>query len=145
MAEKRTCSFCGNAIEPGTGKLFIKKDGTVYYFCDNKCKKNRIDLGRVPRRTRWTVRYAELKATALKRERGEMAKDEPDEALEEEEIEEKSKKAAKPAAQKRQEEKRGPKKETVEKKAVEQKKTAAPSTEKQKSSSKPKEQKKMKA
>jgi large subunit ribosomal protein L24e len=76
MAEKRNCSFCGNAIEPGTGKMFIKKDGTVYYFCNNKCKKNRIDLGRVPRRTRWTIRHAELKATAIRRQKGEITEEE---------------------------------------------------------------------
>ena len=69
MVEKRNCSFCGEPIEPGTGKMYIKKDGTVFYFCSNKCKKNRIDIGRVPRRTRWTVRYAELKASSLKRKK----------------------------------------------------------------------------
>lgn len=70
MVEKRNCSFCGETIEPGTGKMYIRKDGTIYYFCSNKCKKNRIDLGRVPRRTRWTVRYSELKASTLSRTRG---------------------------------------------------------------------------
>jgi len=69
MVEKRNCSFCGNAIEPGTGKMYIRKDGTVYNFCCNKCKKNSVDLGRVSRRTRWTTRYAELKASSLKREK----------------------------------------------------------------------------
>ena len=68
MVEKRNCSFCGEAIEPGTGKIYVKKDGTVYNFCTNKCKKNRIDIGRVPRRTRWTIRYNELKASSLSRE-----------------------------------------------------------------------------
>ena len=68
MVEKRNCSFCGEPIEPGTGKIYIKKDGTVYNFCTNKCKKNRIDIGRVPRRTKWTVRYNELKASSLSRE-----------------------------------------------------------------------------
>ena len=68
MVEKRNCSFCGEDIEPGTGKMFVKKDGTVYTFCSNKCKKNRIDIGRVPRRTKWTIRYSELKASSLSRE-----------------------------------------------------------------------------
>ena len=74
MVEKRNCSFCGEPIEPGTGKMYVKKDGTVFSFCSNKCKKNRIDLGRVPRRTRWTVRYSELKAGTLRRKE---AKKEP--------------------------------------------------------------------
>ncbi len=67
MVEKRNCSFCGEDIEPGTGKMYVKKDGTVYTFCSNKCKKNRIDIGRVPRRTKWTIRYNELKASSLSR------------------------------------------------------------------------------
>jgi large subunit ribosomal protein L24e len=58
MVERRTCSFCGNEIEPGTGKLFVKKDGTVFNFCKNKCQKNMLDLGRVPRRVRWSKYYA---------------------------------------------------------------------------------------
>ncbi len=58
MVEKRNCSFCGNPIEPGTGRMYAKKDGTVYFFCKNKCKKNMVDLKRVPRNTRWTQAYA---------------------------------------------------------------------------------------
>ena len=38
------CSFCGNEIEPGTGKLYAKKDGTVFNFCKNKCQKNMLKL-----------------------------------------------------------------------------------------------------
>ena len=51
--EKRKCSFCGSAIEPGTGKLYAKKDGTVFYFCSSKCQRN-LALGRIPRHVRWT-------------------------------------------------------------------------------------------
>ena len=69
MVEKRNCSFCGDAIEPGTGKLYVRKDGSVFNFCSNKCQKNNIGLGRVSRRTRWTVRYGELKASTLNREK----------------------------------------------------------------------------
>jgi len=79
MVEKRNCSFCGQAIEPGTGKMFIKKDGTVFNFCSNKCKKNNIGLGRVSRRTRWTTRYGELKASTLQREKGPEEEAEPQE------------------------------------------------------------------
>ena len=57
MVEQRTCSFCGNDIEPGTGKMHVKKDGTIFYFCKNKCKKNMIVLKRVPRRVKWTKNY----------------------------------------------------------------------------------------
>ncbi|MBE3122542.1 MAG: 50S ribosomal protein L24e [Euryarchaeota archaeon] len=58
MVEKRTCSFCGTDIEPGTGKLFVKKDGTVLFFCKMKCQKNMLKLGRIPRRVRWTKTYS---------------------------------------------------------------------------------------
>jgi len=47
--EERKCSFCNRKIEAGTGKIYAKKDGTVYYFCSSKCEKNMIELGRVPK------------------------------------------------------------------------------------------------
>jgi len=57
MVERRKCSFCGNEIEPGTGKLYAKRDGTVLFFCKNKCQKNMLDLKRIPRRVKWTKYY----------------------------------------------------------------------------------------
>ncbi|TGC07901.1 50S ribosomal protein L24e [Methanolobus halotolerans] len=51
--EQRKCSFCGNFLEAGTGKLFVKKDGSTYLFCSSKCEGN-FELGRLPRRTVWT-------------------------------------------------------------------------------------------
>jgi large subunit ribosomal protein L24e len=53
MVETHNCSFCGNQLEPGTGKMFVKKDGTIFYFCSTKCQNNQ-KLGRVPRRVQWT-------------------------------------------------------------------------------------------
>ncbi len=61
MVELRVCSFCGKEIEPGTGKMFIKKDGTVFLFCSNKCSKNMVDMERIPRRVTWTRAYAREK------------------------------------------------------------------------------------
>ncbi len=66
MAEKRICSFCGAEIEPGTGKMFVKKDGTVLNFCTNKCYKNMIELKRVPRTTAWTAKFADEKEARLR-------------------------------------------------------------------------------
>ncbi|MCL2711885.1 MAG: 50S ribosomal protein L24e [Methanomassiliicoccaceae archaeon] len=66
MVEKRHCSFCGAEIEPGTGKMFVKKDGTVLNFCTNKCYKNMIELKRVPRTTRWTEKFKTEKKARLK-------------------------------------------------------------------------------
>jgi large subunit ribosomal protein L24e len=62
MAEIRKCSFCYREIEPGTGKMYVKKDGTIYNFCTSKCQKNMIDLKRVPRRTAWTDKAISEKA-----------------------------------------------------------------------------------
>ena len=66
MAEIRKCSFCYREIEPGTGKMFVKKDGTVLHFCTNKCYKNMIELKRVARTTEWTEKAAKEKAARLK-------------------------------------------------------------------------------
>ncbi len=48
------CTFCGAAIEQGTGKMYIKKDGTVLYFESSKCQRNMVELGRVNRHVGWT-------------------------------------------------------------------------------------------
>lgn len=48
------CSFCGKNIQIGTGKMYVKKDGTKYYFCSSKCEKNTLTLGRKKRKAKWT-------------------------------------------------------------------------------------------
>ena len=60
----RKCSFCGASIEPGTGKMFVKKDGTILFFDTNKCYKNMIELKRVARTTEWTEKAAIEKASS---------------------------------------------------------------------------------
>lgn len=57
MVEHRVCSFCGEPVEPGTGTLYIKKDGTQYTFCSSKCRHNLLKLGRQPRYFKWTRAY----------------------------------------------------------------------------------------
>ncbi len=57
MPVSRTCTFCGNDIEPGTGKMYVRRDGNVHFFCSGKCQKNQLGLGRVGRKVRWTRRY----------------------------------------------------------------------------------------
>ncbi|NYT11106.1 MAG: 50S ribosomal protein L24e [Methanomassiliicoccales archaeon] len=83
MVERRICSFCGQDIEPGTGRLHVKKDGTVYQFCTSKCYKNMVQLRRVPRRTAWTAQFfrekeAKLRSMAAHSEAKEEAAEEPD-------------------------------------------------------------------
>jgi len=54
MAETKICSFTGKPIPPGTGMMYVKKTGQVLYFINSKAKKNYLNLGRVPARTKWT-------------------------------------------------------------------------------------------
>ena len=66
MVERRVCTFCGKEIEPGTGRMYVKKDGVTYQFCASKCYKNMIELKRIPRRTEWTSWHAREKQVRLK-------------------------------------------------------------------------------
>lgn len=66
------CSFCGSAIEPGTGKMYIKRDGTVFHYDSAKCQRNQVGLGRVNRHVKWTQAAANAKVVA-----GHAAKGEP--------------------------------------------------------------------
>ena len=58
MAE---CTFCGKKLNPGTGILFVKKDGTPFFFCSRKCEKNRLKLKRKPISTKWTAAHSAVK------------------------------------------------------------------------------------
>ncbi|MFH1424201.1 MAG: 50S ribosomal protein L24e [archaeon] len=55
------CSFCGDDVELGTGKMFVKKDGAVLHFCSMKCEKNMLKLKRNPIKTPWTYAYKKFK------------------------------------------------------------------------------------
>lgn len=63
MVVKRQCSFCAAEIEPGTGSMFVKRDGTVFHFCTGSCRKQQLHLGRVGHRLKWTRAHA-LKRSA---------------------------------------------------------------------------------
>ncbi len=54
------CSFCGMEFY-GKGKIYVKKDGTVYKFCSRKCERNLLNLKRNPRKIRWTLTFAKVK------------------------------------------------------------------------------------
>ncbi|AJF63021.1 MAG: 50S ribosomal protein L24e [archaeon GW2011_AR20] len=51
------CSFCGEVITPGTGKIFILTTGKILYFCSNKCEKNMLKLKRKNTESKWTKFY----------------------------------------------------------------------------------------
>ncbi len=56
------CHFCGKEIKKGTGLLYVKKNGTTFYFCCSKCFRNCIKLGREGRKVKWTERFKQFKA-----------------------------------------------------------------------------------
>ncbi|HIA39663.1 MAG TPA: 50S ribosomal protein L24e [Candidatus Poseidoniales archaeon] len=57
MPERRVCSFSGEEIEPGTGLMFVQRDGTVKWFKNSKARKNALKLKRNPRKVKWTRHY----------------------------------------------------------------------------------------
>jgi large subunit ribosomal protein L24e len=54
MVDTRICDYSGEEIEPGTGTMYVKKDGTILHFVDSKAEKNYF-LGREPRDLEWTA------------------------------------------------------------------------------------------
>ena len=51
------CSFSGESIPKGMGKMYVLKDGKVLWFKDSKAQKNYLQLKRKPLETRWTEQY----------------------------------------------------------------------------------------
>ncbi|HLD59208.1 MAG TPA: 50S ribosomal protein L24e [archaeon] len=47
------CNFCGKEIMPGTGTMYVKKEGAVFFFCSRKCRMNLMKLHRNPARKKW--------------------------------------------------------------------------------------------
>lgn len=91
MVEQHLCSFCGEQIEPGTGKMYVRKDGTTLLFCTNKCYKNMVELKRVPRNVTWTKAYATKKSiTMAAKEKSEAKVEEKAEAPAEAKVEKKA-------------------------------------------------------
>jgi len=63
------CSFCDSEVLKGSGILFAKKDGTVFYFCSSKCRKNLLKLKREGRRQNWTEASRKFKAQTKKKKK----------------------------------------------------------------------------
>jgi len=80
--EIRYCSFCGNKIEPGTGKMFVRKDGTILFFDKSKCEKNYLKLGREPRKVRWTKEFTEAKRSLKAEQQNQNVKNSPENTVE---------------------------------------------------------------
>ena len=65
---EKKCSFCDSPIELGRGKMYVKRDGTVFYFCSSKCERNMIRLGRKRRKVKWAAATTKSKAKAKVKE-----------------------------------------------------------------------------
>ena len=37
--------------------MLVKNDGSILYFCSDKCRKNMLKLRRDPRKLKWTGKY----------------------------------------------------------------------------------------
>jgi large subunit ribosomal protein L24e len=57
MPERRVCTFSGEEIEPGTGQMYVRRDGTVLWFKSSKARKNMVNLKRNSRKVKWTRHY----------------------------------------------------------------------------------------
>ncbi len=86
MPRERRCDFCESDIEPGTGTVFVRTDGTTIDFCSSKCEKN-ADLGRESRDLEWAGREEEPEVTETESDE-EPADEQTEEADSEEEVEE---------------------------------------------------------
>jgi len=51
------CTFCGDVLKPGTGKMYVKTDAKIFYFCSNKCEKNMLKLKRKPYNIKWSGKF----------------------------------------------------------------------------------------
>jgi large subunit ribosomal protein L24e len=54
------CSFCDGTIPKGRGKMVVRADGRVSYFCSSKCQRN-SKLGRDGKSVKWTKRFRDRK------------------------------------------------------------------------------------
>jgi len=60
MPKTYECSFCGGEIAPGTGSVYVRRDGRVLRFCSSKCRKSLINLNRDPRKFKWSKAHKQM-------------------------------------------------------------------------------------
>jgi large subunit ribosomal protein L24e len=61
------CSFCGGRTPDARGKMFVRNDGKIFYFCNSKCQSN-WKLGREGKSTRWTHTFRKEGKRTVKKE-----------------------------------------------------------------------------
>jgi len=47
-------------MKEGRGKMFVKADGKVFYFCNSKCEKN-WKMKREGKKTKWTRSFRKFR------------------------------------------------------------------------------------
>lgn len=57
MHKEEICNFCGSTIPIGKGFLYVRRDGSILKFCSRKCKVSMLEMGRNPRKLKWTKKY----------------------------------------------------------------------------------------
>ena len=50
------CNFCSGKTPEGRGKMFVRNDGKIFYFCNSKCHKN-WKMRREGKNTKWTKAF----------------------------------------------------------------------------------------
>lgn len=53
------CTFSGEEIEPGTGIMYVRRNGEVLWFKNSKSMRNMLQLGRINRHVKWTQAFRE--------------------------------------------------------------------------------------
>jgi len=56
------CSFCGEKLKTGTGKMFVTNANKIFYFCSSKCEKN-WGMKRNPKKLKWTEAFRKEKSS----------------------------------------------------------------------------------
>ncbi|MCK4335682.1 MAG: 50S ribosomal protein L24e [Candidatus Aenigmarchaeota archaeon] len=54
------CSVCKSNVLKGSGKMFVRNDGRIFYFCSSKCQKN-WNMGREGKKLKWVVSEKKVK------------------------------------------------------------------------------------
>lgn len=62
------CVFCGKEENAFKGVHLIKNDGSVWYFCSSKCRRNSVKLKRDKRKVRWAEAFHERREKARAKE-----------------------------------------------------------------------------
>ncbi len=63
MPTVHRCAFCGREFPHGVGMLYVKRDGSMLWFCSRKCRVYMVEQKKDLRKLKWTVAGSKSKAT----------------------------------------------------------------------------------